>query len=472
MNQRLATIVYVAFIAGLFYMDRDTKVRTSKALWISVLWLMIVGSRPISTWFDMGPTISQGPVGTEGSPLDAAIFAILIVAALVAIGMRWEKVVSFVRGNIPIVLYFIYAGLSIAWCDYPVVAAKRWVKAVADFIMIVIVLTDPEPIIAIKRYLARVGYILLTVSVLFIKYYPDLGRAYNPWTWEPTYCGVTTFKNELGMICLVCALGALWLFMRALGDRKMDHRMLHMIATGTIVCMSVWLFITADSMTSFTCFLMAGTVIVITSRKAVASNYKIIHLLVWSFVALSLFALFGDSGGGMVHSLGRNPTLTGRTAIWQAVLSLHTNPIIGTGFENFWLGSRMERIWDITAQHIQEAHDGYLEVYLNLGFVGIALLASMIVSGYRNVFSVYRRNADAGRIRLALFTAGIIYSVTEAGFRMMSPIWIGFLFAITYVPPGFEQPKKNRSRKKLDRRVTPLSKNIKSERLIPELVEP
>jgi O-antigen ligase len=115
------------------------------------------------------------------------------------------------------------------------------------------------------------------------------------------------------------------------------------------------------------------------------------------------------------------------------VLSIHTNPLFGTGFESFWIGSRLEQVWNLTAKGIQEAHNGYLEVYLNLGFAGLALLAGVIISGYRNTLAVFQRDPYAGRIRLAFFTAGLIYSLTEAGFRMMSVIWIGFLLAVVHV---------------------------------------
>jgi hypothetical protein len=63
------------------------------------------------------------------------------------------------------------------------------------------------------------------------------------------------------------------------------------------------------------------------------------------------------------------------------------------------------------------------------------LLANAIIFGYRNALAIFRRNPHAGRIRLAFFTAGIIYSLTEAGFRMMSPIWITFILAIACDPP-------------------------------------
>jgi O-antigen ligase len=107
--------------------------------------------------------------------------------------------------------------------------------------------------------------------------------------------------------------------------------------------------------------------------------------------------------------------------------------LFGTGFESFWLGSRLETVWNMSVKGIQEAHNGYIELYLNLGCVGLLLLGWLIVSGYRNAFTAFRRDASDGRLRLGYLTAALIFSLTEAGFRMLSPIWFAFLLAIVGV---------------------------------------
>jgi O-antigen ligase len=75
-----------------------------------------------------------------------------------------------------------------------------------------------------------------------------------------------------------------------------------------------------------------------------------------------------------------------------------------------------------------------LEVFLNLGWAGVSLLGIVIVTGYRNVLCALRRDADEGRLRLAYFVAALVYSFTEAGFRMMDPVWIFFLLSAAKVP--------------------------------------
>ena len=88
-------------------------------------------------------------------------------------------------------------------------------------------------------------------------------------------------------------------------------------------------------------------------------------------VALPLFALFFDTGGGAVEALGRNSTLTGRTEIWKLVLGMANNPIFGAGYESFWLGERLQKLWHYYWFPINEAHNGYIEIYLNLGWIGV-----------------------------------------------------------------------------------------------------
>ena len=152
-----------------------------------------------------------------------------------------------------------------------------------------------------------------------------------------------------------------------------------------------------------------------------------------SVVLTTVFALFLDSGGSLVKSLGRDPTLTGRTQVWAAVLSVARSPMLGTGYESFWLGKRLEKVWEFIGpggKGIQEAHNGYLEVYLNLGWIGLILLAVIIITGYPKVVGAFRYSSELAGLMLAYFVSGIIYNLTEAGFRMMDLVWISFLLAI------------------------------------------
>lgn len=162
-----------------------------------------------------------------------------------------------------------------------------------------------------------------------------------------------------------------------------------------------------------------------------------IHLLVLAMVLASFSTLFLNIGGGALEAMGRDSSLTGRTDVWKVVLNEAGNPVVGTGFESFWLGPRLQRIWTIRDgwyQGVNEAHDGYLEVYLNLGWIGVILLATILVAGYRSVIARFRRDPDTGRLGLAYFVVIVIYNFTEAGFRMLSVTWLAFLLAAVVTP--------------------------------------
>ncbi len=74
--------------------------------------------------------------------------------------------------------------------------------------MVLIVVTDRQPVAAFERLFSRIGFLLLPASLLLIKYYGDLGGAYARAGDQNT--GVSTNKNMLGVVVFVVSLGTLW----------------------------------------------------------------------------------------------------------------------------------------------------------------------------------------------------------------------------------------------------------------------
>ncbi len=71
------------------------------------------------------------------------------------------------KGNAPVLLFFGYCLFSVMWSDYPDVAFKRWTKGFGDLEMGLIVLTESDPLAALKRLLTRAGFVLIPLSVLY-----------------------------------------------------------------------------------------------------------------------------------------------------------------------------------------------------------------------------------------------------------------------------------------------------------------
>src|SRR5215469_3423606 len=202
-------LLVAAMIAGLFYITRE-QVVTSRALWIPFLWFAIVGSRPLSMWLNVQREVSALTQYTDSSPVDAAFFAVLIAASALVLNRRWNYVRRVAQLNLPILIYFVYCAASISWTDDPVIAVKRWVKALGEFLVILVLLSDPNPMAACKRLFSRISFLLIPLSILFIYFVPSMGSSYDPTDNKTIYFGVCTWKNQLGVLCLVCGITSLW----------------------------------------------------------------------------------------------------------------------------------------------------------------------------------------------------------------------------------------------------------------------
>ena len=431
MSPSLASLAYACCIAGLFYLDRDKSIRTSKALWLPVLYLWAIGSRPVSMWLGMAPP-SGADTQLEGSPVDGAFFQILLVVAICVLAHRGRRTLTFLKANFPILIYFLFCLLSVIWSDYPGPALRKWIKAIGDLAMILIVVTDPQPVAALRRVFSRVGFLLLPMSILLIKYYPLLGRRYGAWDGAQMNIGVTLDKNLLGVITFVLSLGAAWRVLALLsGDEPPTDRRRHLMAQGTLLAVGVWLLTLAHSATSLACFILGIGLLLATRLRFFRRKAAAVHVLVLSLIVTASLVLLLGGGASAAQALGRDPTLTGRTEIWAAVISLASNPLVGAGFESFWLSPRVhEKLWQLfPGLPLNEAHDGYIEVYLNLGWVGVGLIGLIFVGAYRGAVKTFRRAPALGGLLVAFVLTAVTYNLTEAGFRMLTSTWFFFLLA-------------------------------------------
>jgi O-antigen ligase len=233
---------------------------------------------------------------------------------------------------------------------------------------------------------------------------------------------------------MIFGLASVWRLLGILETARGKQRLKQLVVHCTLVATALWLLRTADAMTSFACFVLAGGVIVWASRPVIGRKPVFIHAAVFSMLAVAFSALFLNVNSGLVENLGRNSSLTGRTEIWTLVTSMIPNRLVGAGFESYWVGERLQKIWSVYWNHPNQAHNGYLEIYLNLGWLGIATVAAMILGGYRSIMYAVRRRSPESTLRLGCFVAALIYNFTESAFKMTHPVWITFLTAITFMP--------------------------------------
>jgi exopolysaccharide production protein ExoQ len=433
MPPTLALLIWLVLLLGLLRYDPAKESKTSLALWVPLIWMFIVGSRLPSLWLG-GQFEESSQTLEEGNPINRTIFLVLIVLAIGILISRSFKWSDFFVRNLALMAFISYAIVSIFWSDFPLVSFKRWFRDLGQYLIILVVLSDPQPLEAFRTLLRRLGYLLLPLSILLIKYYPKSGMYYNGWTGAPEFVGAGTGKNTLGVECLVAGIFFFWDTMTRWPYRKERQTRRIIFVNILFIVMTLWLLHLADSATSRVCLAIGCLVILAAHTKAFTRHSTFLKVLIPASFCLYLVLAFGfDLNGTLAREVGRDPTLTTRTSIWKILLDMHTNPVVGTGYESFWLGSRLNWVWQRSFVGIGEAHNGFLEVYLNLGIIGVSLLIIFLISSYRTICRTFTHDPGLGSLRLALWTIMPFYNMTEAAFKYHL-MWFTFLLVAIAVP--------------------------------------
>jgi len=294
---------------------------------------------------------------------------------------------------------------------------KRLIKEVGDVVMILIILTEPYPLDAVRRVFVRCAVVLVPLSVLFIKYYPAIGRYYHRWTYQVAYSGVTTNKNSLGLLAMVGGLFLAWQLAEAGPPRSRWRRVVSSGPEAAVFVMCLWILNIANSATALIAFVV-GIVVFILARTFFAGAS--VKATTWAVAAVVLVGLvmlsLSDLRGLFTEGVGRRSDLTERTDIWAAALALPTNAIIGAGFGSGWLTPAGVALSQQRG-FLSHSHNGYLETYLNGGLVGLALLIGVLSLAVVQAARHLAARTSAGAFYVAFVLAGVVYNFTEVTFN-------------------------------------------------------
>jgi O-antigen ligase len=275
-------------------------------------------------------------------------------------------------------------------------------------------------------------YILIPLSIVLIKWFPEYGRYWNHFGGEGLNIGAADGKNGLGLLCAVAGLFFFWDLLIIWRNRKISLDQIALLINILFLAMISYLFILVDSQTSLGSLIIG--IIILLNLSLIREKIKYIGFFIFHIVLIIIVILSTDLINMVIETMGRDPTLTGRSEVWEYLMQIYINPLVGTGYSSFWTGQRLDQIWRDFWWHPKQAHNGYLETYLNLGIIGLMSLFAIIISLYKNNKKVLAINFDMGKFRMAIFFMVIIYNWTEAAFIVSSPLWFLFLFTIIQIP--------------------------------------
>lgn len=219
--------------------------------------------------------------------------------------------------------------------------------------------------------------------------------------------------------------------------------------TAPIMLLSVYMLAIAHSATSVASLpAVVGIVALLTMTKVLSLRYRRVLFIVGAGALVTGVAAALNLGllDVVLGVFGKDSTLTGRTYLWeQGWAAAQQRPLLGYGYAAYWVQgfADPERLWAefyISTRSGFHFHNTYVETLVEIGFIGVTLLALVILrSFYGHVSKVVFGdwNADsvvlAGAIGLMLIRSFFEVELLGPYFMASFIVYYG-LFKLTPLP--------------------------------------
>jgi len=380
-------------------------------------------------------------VPTSGSAEDGSAFIRTALLAFLAISMLGivqhlgASVKLFLR-TWPVWVLLLWFLLTSHWASYPDISIRRSIAYITIYLIAVSLGVSFEHPVDFQRplYLGLALIFLANIVVAQIIPPNDAKLGVN---------GLYAEKNGAGVI----ALYVIMVMTFSIGLRRL---LISKLFSACLVILGWAFLISTQAKTSYaTAVCLSFMIPVLSYLLLKPKTYMLFAAAVCALlfgVTVVVFQLMNVTLEELGKAIFVDLTFTNRTFIWDAIIpEIWRHPWTGAGFGSFWATGRLlnpinarpdEFFMD--AKLINEAHNGYIDITLQAGFIGLALaLLVMIRSMWQLCRAISIRPADRdGRvscmIMLALGLAIAIANLTESQvFQYSNPV--GYLFVLIVV---------------------------------------
>lgn len=298
--------------------------------------------------------------------LQWTVFAITAVFLVV----RGRKVVTLMKAGWPVVLLVILAAVSVFWSADPVLSSARVVR-IAGTTAFGLFLASRFTLEDQLRIAASTLGILALVSAFLIFAMPGYGK-FGPLGW----IGIFEWKNFFGRNMVLAMLVFL-----LLSDFSGRWRVVPI--AGTLLC-AVLVIGSRSRASTFTAFASLAAVGVFALAQRLPEQKRLRAMRAFAIAAVALVLLVATQAHRLLPYFQGGETLNLRMALWSVLLqkaALH--PWFGYGYGAFWRGTagvsgEVEQIVHFYPYH---AHNGFLEIALDLGAIGFLVFLLPLI-GY------------------------------------------------------------------------------------------
>ncbi len=313
----------------------------------------------------------QGISETSPDPTDYSILqALFFVNYLVTIGLlvlRWKKAIYVLNKDWTIGLLMGIALASLLWSSIPKITQVRSIALVGTSLFGLYLASR----YTIRQQLKLLGWsfaIIILMSCLFALLMPKFGimlSGVHAGAWR----GIYVHKNMLGKMMAIGATVFLLLAMDARGKRWMPW---------LGVCLSVILLFLSKSSSAIGNFMTIFALIPVYNTLRWSYHLMVPAMIAVITIGCTLSLWLSANAKVLLESIGKDPTLTGRTEMWPSIIEMiQKQPWLGYGYNGFWhdWDSPGAYVWSIAKWTPPNSHNGFLDLWLELGFLGILVFA-------------------------------------------------------------------------------------------------
>lgn len=427
-----ALIICIIFVLYMLRLDRKQSPEVSVAFWIPTIWFLVLSSKPLSIWFQAG-----GQTIEEGSPLDRAFLTVMLCCGLIILKKRKFSWPNLIKDNIWLFFLLGFMLIGCIWADAPFISFKRWTRELIAITMVAVIASEPQPLKAIESLFRRTTYILIPFSYICINYFPEYGRIYVHHSGDLMWVGMTLHKNTLTQLCGASIFFLIWTLIRR-------HRGSNAAASGYqtylevfIILLALWIMggpyhrptYSATSAIALIIGLLTLTgLFLYNKRGSIPGSTLLTAFIIFIIVYGTITPFIGRLSIFDVSNMaGREEDLTGRADVWRQIIPIvMRQPILGYGFAGFWTTNAREQL------DISGSHNGYLDLILELGLIGLLLYTFFMVSNIRKAQRVMVHNFDWGIFWICALVMALASNTTESLFSSFDSRMMVVVLCVTF----------------------------------------
>jgi len=377
---------------------------------------------------------SVDEVGTSNI-VNQILFTSLFLVSSVCLYPKRKELARFIIKEKFLTMFLLWCLLSVVWSNYPFVSFKRIFQIFSSVTVILAFLFHVNETNDSLKYFKAILYLYIPLSILSCLVIPG---AIDPV--HSTWRGLTVGKNYLGQAGLVSII--VWMYTMKSNSLKSKF------ISGILLVLSAVLLVGSWSMTSILTFVLLTFLFVLFSidkifrSLCIGKTFSVLIIVSSILLFISIYYLGFDLIASSFNRMGKDTTFTGRTDLWIDILKIASDRLVmGYGYGGFWViqydNLDLMRLYEKYVWLPNEAHLGYLDIFVETGLLGLSLFVLMVIFYFKNL-----QKLKKPPFGLWLFVAALILNLQESTL-FFSKILTGELFLFAYLALYAEVIKLN-----------------------------